>query len=425
MKTIAMTAFGTRGDVQPAIALGKALHAQGYRVRLIASANFGAWIKSHGLEVAPSQIDIQALMLSEGGHDWVEKGNNPIAQIRLMRRLLDQSGDQMTWDTWLGCQGADVVISSFTSDAYVATIAEKLRIPHISMPLQPTLVPSQDGRVVLNAPLPNRRSPINYWFSKLVLEPYPWRMLHKQIQVLRQKLAMPAQTARENRRALQRMLTVHAFSPSVVPHPADWPANVHTTGYWFLDEHEHWQPPTDLLAFLAAGTPPVYLGFGSMTGRDPLGMTRLLLEAVQQSGQRAVLLSGWAGMGQIDLPETVYCLDNAPHSWLFPHMAAVVHHGGAGTTAAGLRVGVPTIIVPHMADQPYWGQRVHVLGVGPAPIPRPRLTAARLAEAIRIAVSDTDMKQRAAALGAQIRAENGVETAVQIMTQFMQTQQPD
>lgn len=419
MKTIVIIAFGTRGDVQPAIALGKALHGRGYRVRLVASANFRAWIEAHGLEVAPSQVDIQAIMRSEGGVEWVEKGTNPMAQMRLMKRLLVRSGDQMVWDAWLGSQDADVVISSFTSDVYVTAVAEKLDIPHISMPLQPALIPTRDGRVVLNAPFPNRSSAINYWFGKWMLEPYPWRLLQKQIHVLREKLRLPPQTASANLLARQRMLVLLAYSTHVVPHPADWPQNVHTTGYWFLDEQETWEPPASLQAFLADGAPPVYLGFGSMTGRDVAGMTRLLLDAVQQSGQRAVLLSGWAGVGQIDLPPTIYRLDRAPHSWLFPRMMAVVHHGGAGTTAAGLRAGVPSVIVPHMADQPYWGQRVAALGVGPTPIPRPKLTAVKLAEAIRIASNNSNIRQRATKLGAKIRAEDGVETAVRLIEAYI------
>ncbi len=157
-----------------------------------------------------------------------------------------------------------------------------------------------------------------------------------------------------------------------------------------------------------------------MTNRDAEAETRLMLEAVRQSGQRAVLLSGWAGIGQGDLPETVFKLDYAPHSWLFPRMAAVVHHGGAGTTAAGLRAGAPSILVPHFADQPFWGRRVRALGVGPDFIPQKQLTAEKLARAIQIAVSDEAMRARAAALGEAIRAEDGVGDAVRWINAIIQ-----
>ncbi len=149
-----------------------------------------------------------------------------------------------------------------------------------------------------------------------------------------------------------------------------------------------------------------------MTGEAGKRMSQLVVDAVQRSGVQAVLLSGWAGLGDADLPDTILRLDAAPHGWLFPRMDAVVHHGGAGTTAAALRAGTPPIIVPHMADQPFWGGRVHALGVGPKPILRPKLTADRLAHAIRQAVTDPQMAERAKHLSAQIQAEDGLGNAI-------------
>jgi sterol 3beta-glucosyltransferase len=213
------------------------------------------------------------------------------------------------------------------------------------------------------------------------------------------------------------MLTLMGYSPHVVPHPADWPAHFHTTGYWFLDEEERWQPPAGLVDFLAAGEPPVSIGFGSMTGRDPRRLTEIVAGAVAQSGLRAVLLSGWAGLGELALPDTIYCLPGAPHSWLFPRVAAVVHHGGAGTTAAGLRAGVPSLIIPHFADQPFWGRRVHALGAGPQPIPRPKLTVDNLAAALRELVAGTGLRRQAHALARKIAQEDGVATAVHLLDQ--------
>jgi UDP:flavonoid glycosyltransferase YjiC (YdhE family) len=133
------------------------------------------------------------------------------------------------------------------------------------------------------------------------------------------------------------------------------------------------------------------------------------------SGQRAILLSGWGGLRPEDLPDSVLVLDSVPHTWLFPRVAAVVHHGGAGTTAAGLRAGVPTIIIPFFGDQPFWGARIAELGVGPRPVPRKRLTAERLAQAIRDTVASEEMRQRASKLGESIRSEDGVATAVEII----------
>jgi len=419
MKRIVIIASGTRGDVQPAIALGKTLQTVGYQVRIWASSNFRSWIEGYGLEAATSQVNIQELMESEGGKEWVERGHNRLVQIRVMKKLLDKFGWQLVKEAWEACQDADAVISSFTSDAFAVTIAEKLGIPHFSMPLQPTLIATRDGRSMPNVPLPNRVSWINGWFSRLMIEPFPWQLYGAYTNRLRQEIGLPFQTNRENVAARKRMTILHAVSRHVMPFPADWSPNFHITGYWFLDNEPDWQPPAELTAFLEAGPPPVYIGFGSMTNRDPAGTTRLISEAVRQSGQRAILLSGWAGMGQMALPPEILRLDSAPHGWLFPRMTAVIHHGGAGTTAAGLRAGVPSIIVPHMVDQPYWGQRVQALGVGPKPVPRHKLTAVNLAYAIQEAATNGTIQQNAAALGAKIRNEDGLGKAVNIINQVM------
>jgi UDP:flavonoid glycosyltransferase YjiC (YdhE family) len=152
-----------------------------------------------------------------------------------------------------------------------------------------------------------------------------------------------------------------------------------------------------------------------MTGQDGGELTATVIQAVERTRERAILLSGWAGLGGTALPSCIFRMDAAPHAWLFPRTKAVVHHGGAGTTAASLRAGIPTIIVPHLADQVFWGKRVESLGVGPRAIPREKLTADRLAGAIRTAITDTRMKQRAADLGARIRAEAGIARAMELI----------
>ncbi|MEJ2746799.1 MAG: glycosyltransferase, partial [Anaerolineae bacterium] len=316
MKQITIIASGTRGDVQPAIALGKALQTAGYRARILASPNFNDWIEGHGLEAVPMSVNIQAVMESEGGREWVERGHNPMVQMRVMKKLLTKFGWQLVWEGWQASQDADAIISSFTSDAFAVTIAEKLNIPHFSMPLQPTIIATRDGRCMPNVPFPNRVSRINEWFCKLFIEPFPWQLYSQFANRLRRELNLPPQTNQENVAARRRMTVLHAVSRHVMPFPADWPENFHVTGYWFLDEAPDWQPPADLVDFLAAGPPPVYIGFSSATSSDPAAMTRLIIEAVQQSGQRAILLSGWAGIGQVELPPQILRLDSVPHSWL-------------------------------------------------------------------------------------------------------------
>jgi UDP:flavonoid glycosyltransferase YjiC (YdhE family) len=210
---------------------------------------------------------------------------------------------------------------------------------------------------------------------------------------------------------------INGFSPLVVPPPPDWGDRVHTVGYWLLDEG-NWQPPDDLVHFLESGDPPVFIGFGSMPMRDPQATTVVILEAVKQAGVRCILSSGWGKLGEITLPDSVFRLEYAPYVWLFPRMSAVVHHGGSGTTGFGLRAGVPSLVVPFGADQPYWGKRIADLGVGPKPVPYKHLSADRLAAAVHEAVTDSTMRQRAAELGAKLREEDGLGNAVQLIERY-------
>ncbi|WP_233583264.1 glycosyltransferase, partial [Corallococcus sp. CA053C] len=210
----------------------------------------------------------------------------------------------------------------------------------------------------------------------------------------------------------RRWPVVYGFSPAVVPPPPDWSDLIKVTGYWFLDEARTWVPPVGLLDFLNAGPAPVYVGFGSMGGFDAAETSRLVVQAL--NGRRAVLAAGWGGLDRKALPENVHFVDSAPHDWLFPRMAAVVHHGGAGTTAAALRAGVPMAVVPFLGDQPFWGWRMEQLGVAPRPIPRKQLTAQNLATAIA-ATDSPGMRARAEHLGATIRSEDGVGQAVRII----------
>lgn len=418
MKTTVI-AYGTRGDVQPILALAKALKARGHQVRMVAGTNFKTWIEQHGLEAAPTRVDPQAFMTSTSGREWSEHGDSQ-RQIQTLFKLIDQQGLDMIRDAWAACQDARVIISNPLSDVFAASFAEVLQVKQVSTSLQPMFVATRSGAATVGALFPRRTNRLNYLVSKRLLEPFRWRLMGKTSNQFRQEtLGLPGQSYRDNLQCLQRMLVVQGFSTQVVPPPDDWPANLHTTGYWYLDEDTDWLPPPALLDFLDRGDPPVYVGFGSMTGRDPEALTDIIVRAIEQSGQRAILQSGWAGMGREELPPSVFLLDAAPHGWLFPRMSAIAHHGGAGTTSESLRAGVPTIVVPHLADQPFWGARVAALGVGPEPIPLKKLTVDNLAQAIRQATSDPGMRERATELGARLRAENGIGLAVDLIEEYV------
>jgi UDP:flavonoid glycosyltransferase YjiC (YdhE family) len=212
--------------------------------------------------------------------------------------------------------------------------------------------------------------------------------------------------------------SLYGYSEHVIPVPHDWSSQNHVTGYWFLEPSAEWRPPAELVAFLEAGPPPVYVGFGSMGSRNPEATADLVLESLRRTGQRGVLSSGWGGLTKSDLPDSVCMVGSIPHAWLFPRMAAVVHHGGAGTTAATLSAGVPSIVTPVMGDQSFWARRVSDLGVGPKSVPRRKLTVERLSDAIEAAVSDDTIRARSAALGEQIRAEDGTSRAVDLIEQW-------
>jgi sterol 3beta-glucosyltransferase len=207
---------------------------------------------------------------------------------------------------------------------------------------------------------------------------------------------------------------VNGFSQHVVPRPNDWNEHIHVTGYWF-PENKHWRPANDLSAFIEAGKPPVFIGFGSMPIKDPQRTTHIILQALKQSGQRGILHMGWGDLGNQSLPGYAFKIDYAPYDWLFPQMAMVIHHGGSGTTAFGLRSGIPSCAVSFVFDQFYWGERIAQLGVGPKPIRYKELTVERLREAICFGVGNSQTKQKAVELGHKIQAENGIENALNIL----------
>ena len=203
-------------------------------------------------------------------------------------------------------------------------------------------------------------------------------------------------------------------SPALIPKPKDWGPHIDVSGFFFLPLASNYVPPEDLIAFLEAGPPPVYIGFGSIVIDDPNAMTELIFEAIKKSGQRALVSKGWGGFGaeEIGIPRNVFMVGNCPHDWLFKRVSCVVHHGGAGTTAAGIALGRPTVVVPFFGDQPFWGSMVAEAGAGPTPIPYKHLTADKLAAAITAALNPTTL-QRAGELGAKIVEESGLLTGAE------------
>lgn len=417
MKVCILT-FGSRGDVQPYVALGKALCSAGYEVCVGCDPFYRDLIEAHGLEHRPAGEYITEM------HDVIRQllrepaWRQPIGFTRWVAsklpRILDESME--------ASRDADLIVSS---PAALASdhIAEQRRIPCVTAIVGPPLTRSREapsGYVPGSRHLPKTLYPASY----LLAEQMMWQPFRGPINRWRARnLGLTPLPLLSNRakRAWNDAPVLYGVSKHVIEPDPSWSDRIQITGNWFLDRDPSWSPPPDLISFLNAGPAPIYFGFGSMVNRDARRFGRIVLEALRMTEQRGVIARGWGGLDTDDVPDTIHVIDALPHDWLFPRMRAVVHHGGAGTTSAGLRAGVPATIIPFWTEQRYWGQRLLDLGVGPAPIQNTRLTPETLAKAIDRMVNDDDMRHRAGSLGDMIQRENGGAVAVEIVSRLLNT----
>lgn len=417
---IAIIALGSRGDVQPYVALGKGLHEAGHAVRLITHVNYETFVRSYGLGFWPMQGDVQEIMQTPEMRELTERGNF-LAITRRTAQLAQGVVLEWTKEGLAACAGMDLLVAGVGGLNVAIALAEKTGLPLLQAYVFPFTPTRAFPAVLLPPGVPRLGGAFNR-FTHHVTRQFMWQGFRGADTLARQKvLGLPAAAFFGPYRSpvLHNSPILYGISPSVIAKPADWGDNVHVTGYWLLDAAADWTPPPALQQFLDAGAPPVTIGFGSMSNRNPEATLDLVLHALDQTGQRAIILSGWGGLQKESWPDNVFVAEAIPHTWLFERVAAVVHHGGAGTTAAGLRAGVPSIIIPFFGDQPFWGEKVAELGVGPTAIPRQKLTAARLAQAIHQAVTDEKMRENAAALGSQIRSEDGVARAVKLIQNIL------
>lgn len=417
---ITILSLGSRGDVQPLIALAAGLQKTGrYEVRFAAPDNFEPLAREYSLNFSPLGVDTQK-MLGTGG---IDPDRNILLWLWKVLRSMKPLAERIAENTWLACQDAEFIIYSMMGiGAYHA--AEKLGVPcAMASPISgfaPTRAYPNPGGVFPSLPLGGGYNRLTHILSGHLFQIFTGPFINRW---RKEKLSLPAIPFGKYpyfHMGGRPQPIFGTYSPKISPKPPDWEDNIHVCGYWFLDPAPYWQPSAQLITFLEAGAPPVFIGFGSMANRDPQKTAQLAQEALELSGQRGILAAGWGGLDNANLPDKIFALDSVPHAWLFPRMAAVVHHGGAGTTGAGFRAGVPSVLVPHMGDQPFWAKRVTELGVGPQPIPSRKLTSERLAAAITTATTDQNMQARAAALGERIRAENGVARTIEIIEGFSQ-----
>lgn len=416
---ITIVTVGSRGDVEPYIALGLGLRHSGHEVSLATHSGYETAIRQRGLGFFAVEGDPRQILDQTEGQAWLRTGGNPLAFLNRLSQYMSSMLLQAVEDIWRACQDADAAVYSLLGGLGAFHVIEKLGIPFVPA----FLVPSSPTGEFPSLSFPTR-IPLRGLFNRTthsLSEQFMWRLMAKPINKAREAVLglPPLSKPWYSEGHKTRIPIVYGFSPSVVPKPRDWGEWLHITGYWFLNPTPDWRPPSGLVDFLASGSPPVYVGFGSMNDRDRDRNTEIVLKALALARCRGVLATGWGGLSNADLPDDVFKVEDVPHSWLFPQMAAVVHHCGAGTTAAGIRAGVPTIPVPFFSDQPFWAERVYRLRVGPKPIPHRHLSAQRLAESIRTAVNDSAMRARAAALGERVRSEDGTSRAVQLLNRLV------
>eukprot|EP00899_Mesostigma_viride_P020931 jgi/Mesvir1/2883/Mv13959-RA.2 len=416
---IVILIVGTRGDVQPFIAIGNGLKNYGHRVRLASHANYRDFVTENGLEFFPLGGDPKIL----AEYMVKNKGFFPssAAEVKQQREQLGA----IIRSTFAACTEPDRESGGalFVADAIIANppayghihCAEKLAVPlhmFFTMPWSPTRAFPHPLARMSNAKPHRYENRVSYFAVDSLVYNGVADMLNR---FREETLALPKIRLGEGAASLlhsHRVPFAYCWSPTLVPRPSDWGSHIDVLGFFFLDLASSYTPPQDLKDFLAAGPPPVYVGFGSLVVKDPDGMTKIIYEAFEKTGQRCLLSSGWAGLGAVEpRPSNVFIVGNCPHDWLFLQCSGVVHHGGAGTTAAGLLAKCPTTIVPFFGDQPFWGGAVERMGVGPAPIPVDDFALDRLVAALEF-MQQPEVKAKVSALSDSMAKEDGVKAGV-------------
>jgi len=423
MTTVLIVTAGSRGDVAPYTGVGVRLQEAGYRVAVATHARFGGLVRDCGLELRPLPPDDDPFRADTGGAGRTFQAglssvrSNVRLAADLIRQLAAGIADAAT-------QGADVLLLSTTVAPFGWHVAESLGTPSMGTYLQP----ASPTRHWAPAFMTGERS-LGPWgnraAARVALRAID-AVIARPTRRLRAELGLPALHPRALRRRLEDEAwpICYGFSPTVLPRPRDWRDRLDVVGYWWPAAADRWTPPRQLVDFLAAGPPPVFVGFGSMGHGRARELSELVSAALRRAGVRGVIQAGAAGLAAPASGDDILAIGDAPHAWLFPRMAALVHHAGAGTAAAGLRAGVPAVLVPFGSDQPFWANRLARLGVCPQPMPSRSLSATGLAEAIRQAVSDWRLRRAVERVAERIRREDGAGRVVEAVGSLVEAERP-
>ncbi|KAL0569753.1 hypothetical protein V5O48_012214 [Marasmius crinis-equi] len=421
---IVVMIVGSRGDVQPYVALGKKLREDGHRIRIASHETFRSFVEEAGLEFFDIGGDPRELMSYMVKNPGLIPGVTSLTNgdIGRKRKMLAEMMD----GCWRSCHcacpktgqtfAADAIISNPPAFAHIHC-AEALGVPLLlsfTMPWCPT---TEFQHPLVNVQDSNAQKGMTNYLSYALADILTWQGIGDIVNKFRTRTLNLKDLNIRTGPSLVDTLKVpwtYCMSPALVPKPKDWKNHIDVVGFYFLDLATSFTPPDDLASFLAAGDPPIYIGFGSVVVDDSAAMTRTVFEATKKAGVRALVSAGWGGLGGVNIPSHIFILGNIPHDWLFDkgRVAAVVHHGGAGTTAAGLAKGRPTVVVPFFGDQAFWGNMIHRAGAGPAPIPHEDLTVDNLCAGIKFAISPA-AKDAARRMAEQIRNEDGVGAGVE------------
>ncbi len=418
---IAIVSIGTLGDIVPYIALGKHFIAAGDQVKIITFKQFEPLIRESGCEFHPfSGEDLPELLGQEKAQARISQGSGFKSLRSIAPKRAQSRVEGWMLDTLAGCQDTDVIIGQMLGHLLALPVAEKLNIPYCAafvFPLHRTrafpnafsLFPSKPGWHGVT------RGTYNWWTH--TASTHVFNLL---IGPLLKKAGSSA-LGKTTSKCQEEYPILYGYSPALLPKPKDWNSYITVTGYWAETSPKDWQPTQELADFLAKKPTPIYVGFGSMTGQASRKVIEVILQALKIGGQRVVLLLDREKWPELELPETVLCLKSAPHEWLFPQMAAVIHHGGAGTTRAALHAGVPQIIVPFIADQSFWGYCLEAAGLAPAPLRHKHMSLAQVQTALTQVLADEELHARIKHMSKFIKAEQGVEHAMQQVHNYVHT----